>query len=219
MRRHCEKEIPIVNPDIPFAENLVFYAPLTEGDVSDHISGVSPTSDSGCSYTWNAEKGMYLCETSGGETSLNAAMIWDGLSLNIAPASSQQYTITGVFEFVSADGRNGKYLCYMACNNYHNQNPTCVRYTNGDVQEEGYSIQNGVHRLTVIADNSGGSMKLIRYEDTRLTTNKANWNAFRTAPTSVALCQFLNFITVGKIYAKDIRVYNRALSASEVAQL
>lgn len=208
-------------PMPPFVENLVFWAPMTENDVTDHISGTSPTSDTGCSYTWDANKGMYLCETTGSSSSLNAAMIWTGLNLNIAPADSQQYTITGVFEWVLGGGSyNGKYFCYMACNNYHNQSPTTIRYSNGDVEDEGISPTTvGIHRLTIIADNSNGLKKMIRYEDTRLTTNKSNWGGFRTAPTSVAVGQFLNGVTSGKIYAKDIRVYNRALSASEVAQL
>lgn len=206
-----------ITPGIPFYENLVFWAPLTEGDLTDNVGGGSPTSDTGCTATWNAEKGMYLLNTTGTNSSLNAALIWSNLNLNIAN-TSQQYTITGVFEFVSKQGND--YSCYIACNNYHNQNLTCVRFTNQDVRDAGYTAPNtGIHRLTAIADNSGGLKKYYRYTDASLVSNISNWSGFKSAPNSIALCQLLNNNTAMSIYAKDIRIYNRALSAAEVAQL
>lgn len=205
-------------PMPPFVENLVFWAPMTENDVTDHISGTSPASDTDCSATWDSAKGMYLLVTTGSSSSLNAALIWSNLNLNINAASSQQYTITGVFEFVSMQGND--YSCYIACNNYRNQSHTTIRYTNGDVRDAGYSAPTtGIHRLTVIADNSSGLKRYYRYTDANCVTTLSNWSGFRTAPDSIAACQLLNNNIAMSIYAKDIRIYNRALSASEVAQL
>lgn len=200
-------------PMPPFVENLVFWAPMPENDVTDHISGISPTSDTGCSYTWDANKRMYLCETAGSISSLNAALIWNNLTLDIKPANIQQFTITGVFEFVSQNG-NG-YSCYIACNNYHDQSPTNIRWTNGDAG----LTPSGTNRLTVVADNSEGLKKCIRYVNSTQATYQSSWNGFRTPPVSIAVGQLLNNNVGFRIYAKDIRIYNRALSAAEVAQL
>ena len=68
---------------VPFRESLVFYAPLTQGDLSDHVSGVKPTTDSGCSYVWDDAKQMYLFETSTNTSSWECCLKYRGMGMGL----------------------------------------------------------------------------------------------------------------------------------------
>lgn len=56
-RRHYKKLEQ--QPLPPFYENLVFWAPLTEGDLTDHISGASLVANQNASITWDSAEGAY----------------------------------------------------------------------------------------------------------------------------------------------------------------
>lgn len=50
-------------PSVPFEEDLVFYAPLTQGDLTDHISGstgVAVNDTRSDNLTWNSSVGAYI---------------------------------------------------------------------------------------------------------------------------------------------------------------
>lgn len=206
-----------VLPDIPFAENLVFYAPLTYGDLTDHISGTSPTTDTQCSCTWDSSKEMYLLSANGANN-FRCALNYTNLSLQITEKSTQQFTVTGIFEWVSKNGNN--FEAFYSVSNQKQSSNTCLRWTCGDVTKyDGGKHFTGIKRLTAIVDNSSGQGTYIRYEDNELVTNFGSWSNIKNPPNSVGICQLLINQYAFSCYAKDVRVYNRALSAAEVAQL
>ena len=208
---------------IPFAENLVFYAPLTEGDLTDHISGKSPSTDSGCSVTWNSTYNMYQLYCYGGD--YRAALRWVGLSLydtghNIR---TDGLTVTANIKFISQSGNN--YSAFYACDSLKDtfgqyaSNRAYLYLCNARFGTSG--VGSDINRLTT-ALSYGGSNNLKFYKNSSLATSM-NWGASEIsasrAPDTLGLCERHTNNTNMTILISDVRVYNRVLSASEVGQL
>ena len=208
---------------IPFAENLVFYAPLTEGDLTDHISGKLPSTDSGCSVTWNSTYNMYQLYCSSGN--YMAALRWVGLSLYEAGhnISTDGLTVTARMKFVSQSGNN--YSAFYACDSLkdtfgqYNNNRAYLYVCNARFGTSG--VGSDINRITTTLTR-GGSQNLKFYKNSTLAKSMS-WatsdiSATR-APDTLSLCEMHTNNTNMTILISDVRVYNRVLSASEVAQL
>ena len=97
-----------VLPDIPFAEDCIFYAPLTQGDLTDHISSNTLTVLSPATCTWDSSKNMYYFNAynMGG---WNTKFRWSGLDLGIVSdpnnVSNLHYTVywEGIFDKASSN--------------------------------------------------------------------------------------------------------------------
>lgn len=207
---------------IPFAEDLVFYAPLTQGDLTDHISGVTGTSGSGVSIVWDSSKEMYLLSVN--STYYNGALVWRGLTLYDTNdiVYEKGITITALIQFSAQTGNN--YSAFYACDDlsttYYtgSERPdsfnvyTCkARYGSND-------ISSSVHRLTTTWNKANG---IKWYIDNTVAGSNSNWSNKTTQrhPDSFSLCQLHSNNTRLVLYISDVRIYNRILSASEVAQL
>lgn len=68
---------------VPFAEDLIFWAPLTEGDLTDHISGVTGEIQNGTTVTWDSSKGMYLIDTTRVSSTTWSGGLWFPNSINL----------------------------------------------------------------------------------------------------------------------------------------
>ena len=198
-------------PDIPFASNLVFYAPLTQGDLSDHISGVTPTTSSGCSVEWDSSKSMYLLTATG---SFLSALRYRGLSMGMA--DRQGCTI--VIDCQTNSQGSSNYSAVMSTPEVsRNQTYNVLhihRQRNGD-------SSSGVRRLAATMQSSSNGTRFYIYYYNNGTLN--------ASPQFGASVQFsYNEVDIGethsgggtfKIWVKNARVYNRYMSASEIAQL
>lgn len=199
----------------PFAENLVFWAPLTQGDITDHISGIIPTIQG--SATWDSSKGMYLLDS----------------TQNSQWKAALQYTKPGGFNINCNDGwsmyaevailsSTWNYNALFACtsvylrNNGWSANKQCFSYSNPLVVDE--PNQNGMlHKLVFTA--KAGDVKY--YKDSQLVSQAAGYTAAQQTnpPTQVDVCASNTNSNRIRMYARDVRLYNRNLTASEVAQL
>lgn len=80
--------------------DLIFYAPLTNGDLTDHVSGVSATfgSDPNGSVTWDSNVGAYHFYKMG----TGQSCYWDGLNLGLDLTNNKvNDTITVEFDIYS----------------------------------------------------------------------------------------------------------------------
>lgn len=205
----------------PFAENLVFWAPLTEGDLTDHISGVSPTTDAGCSVTWDANKGMYKlrCYSSSNYSYVAALHYVVGEIIDLNTLNRDGFTITLFMQEISYSGNH--YSAYASANGLKEvfgsgsvANDNAYMYVCG-ARFSGTTVKQD-NRITVVCNN-----QVIRYYYNGVLSLESGWSFIndKSGIYSISVCQKHSNNTEMTIFAKDVRIYNRALTASEVAQL
>lgn len=196
-----------------FYENLVFYAPLLKNDLTDHISGTVPTSDNSCGYEWDSTKGMYLLKAQGSSSSTYAALKYINLSLF---SNGTPHTLV-----IDVDENHSDFTSTYT-NRYNIMMTTPIRpvtsnfsaysYIRHYSYDTTYSPIKGLHRYVMVWQNNNEMW----YKDGVYFGNGSrdplNFN-------SVAICQLNTNNSRNSIWAKNARIYNRALSAVEVKQL
>lgn len=221
----------------PFPENLVFWAPLIQGDLSDHISGEVGVSSSGCSATWDNNEGMYLLTASTTDT-YGRGHNSDGLRYNSAALRANlnvtQTTGMTVYmllkEHTYVPGSNGQYGVsrYFSCSDMYDVWETSPRM---NVLVDGARLnQSSINtsKLRKIAVVYNPTAKLLTvYEDGTVVLG-GSWTDTPAAPLSVGLLSKNGHATSTSsgyntksfsAYVQDVRIYNRQLTASEIAQL
>lgn len=192
----------------PFSENLVFYAPLTNGDLTDHISGTSGSSLGGASVAWNALNDAYVLTTNTGAS----------LSYQLDTPSMMPDSYTVVADVKVAQATTTFYI--MAPGTYGGTNS----YPNLGTHNFGISSDlSNWHRVVSVCDKT--QLKQYFYLDSNLynTVNRNSshmvWSSNWMGALSSNLSLGVYYGYSGKAYLKDVRIYNRAFTASEVAQL
>lgn len=190
----------------PFAENLVFWAPLKHGDLKDHISGVDPISDSGCSITWDAAKQMYKFYAYGAEKS---AANYNGVRLGLS--NNSPLTMFIILEEVALIG-----------NNYEGMIGT-PRYVAGSASlyMRHYAFSQSsqpireLNRYVLVYN--GSTFK--SYKNGALVATNNISDTIRLTNNIVQICLLPRNNTSYTFYAYDARIYNRVLTDQEIAQL
>lgn len=209
-RRHYNKLQQ--EPLPPFAENLVFWAPLTEGDLTDHINEIVPNIQG--SATWDGVKGMYILDSTL-NSQWKAALQYTkegGYNINALDG----WTLFGYFEIVYS---SWDYNVIMAStssyirNNGWSTKKECFAYMN----EHNVGVLSGKHKLCMTAKVN----LWIFYVDGVQVGTSAGYTYEQqiNPPTKIDICSSNTGRHKIQEYANDVRVYNRALTASEVAQL
>lgn len=225
-------------PDLPpFAEDLVFWAPLTEGDLTDHISGETGTTSPGASVQWDDSKGMYLMSVSTtdsygrGHDCVALKFSGNALLSNLAGHYRDCSVFLKVIE-VSFTGVNTTSFAsnktrYFSCSSMKDVWETSPRaniYVDGSAIHYGQIIDPGsLVKICYTASSSGnGKVYVNSYvRDTGVSDSLANplslgimdKNGHATSTSSPYNTIYCS------AYIKDVRFYKRCLSASEVAQL
>lgn len=220
-RRHYKKLEQ--QPLPPFYENLVFWAPLTEGDLTDHISGVELKHTDESYVKWDSSMNAYQFfkkrkpDYNGWDTSI----LFDAVNFpkGLKKEATQGYTITA--------------LCKRSYTQSYNYPPYVVLglYTTNDVWRpciafsnlEPSSTKEQWGRRTFLRNADGNSKS---YFNTQLITQGTDGNlaSYISQNTDVLNYIGVNLDRDGKDknqnpWIADIRIYNRALTAEEVAQL
>ena len=197
----------------PFSENLVFWAPLEEGDVTEVLHGITPTTDSGCSFVFDANKQMYRLNASGGSSSYRGALKYSNVGMGMG--NNHECTIVIDVEEISISGN--RYSAMIATpiiqNNISITYCCNARYFN--------SINKNLHRYVAVYGglNQGEQNTFERCYYDGILCYDAVWQGLPIANDSVSLCQLHRNNTQYSIYAKNARVYNKAFTTEEVAQL
>ena len=207
--------------NIPFAENLVFYAPLTEGDLTDHVSRTSMVDGNRGTYIWDSEKKMYLFSFT--NSSSGTVGYWD-VNLRMSTIETQSYTL----------------FCKIICDDVSSGRPYVFGLGNFDMSNSykpsvcaghyyGRNSNQKIESISYIAAVRDGLQGKLYYypcvnnqwdESSTGThmSNPENWNNINLCGSRVCVCiRRDNFAP--KFWIKDARVYNRALSAQDLAQL
>lgn len=201
-------------PDVPFAENLVFYAPLTEGDLTDHISGTVPTQSQDSYCEWDETIGMYKLRaySSNNGADFPSALKWSIPSMNLTQGQAltlvidvQEIYVYGnyyapMISVPSMSSQGGAYICN-------------TRYINKQ-------LLSTLHRYCVSCSAFNGSNFTLKFYQDGVLKQSGTWaQNYSYNKNTVSVCQLHTNNREYQIYAKNVRVYNRELSASEVAQL
>lgn len=202
---------------IPFEENLVFFTPLTENDLTDHINNVTPIASLGA--TWDSNKSAYMFRTNtGGQYCL-------------------RYYITNINNYqdgytVSADVYVQSYngTCDVVTFGYPIQIRESVSQSVAIVETHRFTgfATMGWHRIVQTSTRDNGSSYVRLYIDGSLVKEfTASSSSYPNLPISFWTGNVIDYITIGcgyynyhyTAFFKNIMIFNRILNDSEVTQL
>lgn len=204
--------------DVPFAENLVFYAPLTEGDLTDHISGNTLNYTQGLS--WDSAMSMYKF----GKVAQTYEMYYDVNLVGIVG----DYTL--VCEFKPEETHRYNYPSVLILGSYAQSDewrPGIVSNSSDTSGERAmqrmriwtYSIQTQTAKVYMI-NGQGECEYLCDYGGpTNTICIPDNWNSSNKCRTRVSVCPKRDHNDTIAAWIKDIRIYNRFFTPEEIAQL
>lgn len=205
---------------IPFESELIFYAPLNEGDLTDHISEASLT-NYGSNVTWDSTMGMYKFAA---VTKANEMYFPVNLSTKI---TNNTYTILAEIQNPSystynypapiviggysdsASGTDGSWRPSLS--NWskitnqglsRNSRMYFVYITNGTTQYCKVIYNNTVY--TIVSESTSASAKL------------SNWNALMKSRVAMNPSRRDDYIY--NSYIKDARIYNFALTDAQLLE-
>jgi len=196
--------------NVPFSENLVFYAPLTQDDLTDHISGNSPTMMSNCSKSWDSSKEMWRLTSNPGRRGYYVSPLrYQNLNIPQVSASSK---MTLVIDVAGINAGNN-YCAMLITPEWGTIGKSYYHFYLAETRFGG--IDTGTHRYVGVWDSG----KVTWYKD-GVRKGSQSWGptSVYTGAGCVAVCM-ANDTSKYEIYAKNARIYNRAFTASEVAQL
>lgn len=199
----------------PFYENLVFWAPLTEGDLTDHISGVSPTTDTGCSITWDNDKKMYFFVNNQVDF-LNTSARYTGLNMGMNDGSAVSLVIDVEEHYRQNNSINVIFCTPDEVVEIQGYNP--ARITNSYWHPNAEKI---LHRYVLTCAKKVGSSKFsMKWYEDGILKYTSNWTApLKLSDNIVTINQRTGNTGKFEIYAKNARIYNREFTAQEVAKL
>ena len=195
---------PGPTPGIPFAEDLIFYAPLTEGDLTDHISGVTGTNNGG-NITWNSTKQMYFIQSA----ATGGASFPGGLKFVGTENINGPFTMYAQVETTYAGYNGSAYGCYVTVLNSSKYVYLATYEVNGlnndlTVGKVAYSFDFNTNPNSKLYLNG-----TLTYSKNSGATNSAIFNEVHVGGLG-------NNNYSLDFYVKDVRIYKRALSASEI---
>ena len=236
--------------DIPFRENLVFYAPMTEQCCCDYVHNIEPFTDesyiyNGRTYTpycrWNDAVQMWEVHTEGSgdnNCGLIAALNWYNVPLftglngdNMIDKGATFYCElqqiaengNGAAAWLVADSWHISLSLHHNDNNGSTASNTTPGTTNTPMVRARFSSSRlcatTLSKCVYISDPPNG--RQYAYKNGIQTLNATqNVSAFvQHNPDTVSCFQIQTGIYSEKACIKDIRIYNRALTAQEIAQL
>ena len=205
--------------DVPFAEYLVFYAPLTEGDLTDHISGTEASINPNATVQWDAASQMLHLYTANAVSSpsYEKSIWWENLAKLMSFPDG--VTLYAEMEEVNGECSGNSYSAIVATptvksgpSPYYMCN---YRYTYKGGSGNGY-IERLSHAKYSAVFGTNGTVDF--YKDSVLKGGVTNWST-PVNDGSVSVCQLNSNNYKYGIKIRDVRIYNRQLSVSELAQL
>lgn len=195
-------------PDVPFAENLVFYAPLTEGDLTEHISGqeMTITGDGGIDY--DIAEDAYLITLPAATTPSKAVLTVGNLSLGL------DNQLTTVYSYRELGSSNFRPAYFSIENITQDKYPYALPFVFGGARGSANQWKTFVQVWTnpFMRTYKNGSV----YNEQNISTTITD-----SCNSGISIGRVASVIGShqGSYYLRDLRIYNRALTAEEIAQL
>lgn len=199
--------LDIAQNTVPYWEDCVFYAPLNSAESSEMISGITPTSDSGCTAYFDSNKGMWRVRANGNGVS---ALRFSGLDMGLVVG--QEITmVIDVEEITMYD----QWQSLFATPSYHLGNCAYIRH---DRYSSSTTPMSGRFCLTQTYRNSSGQWANF-YKDGSFV-QQISWGNPSVNSNMVTICETASANgRYYEIYASNARIYKRAMSAAEIANL
>lgn len=189
--------------------NLRFYAPLLEDDVTDWVSGTAPTRGT-AQVSWSTQYDAYNVVTTYGN---QLGWVYNIPNVNVY-STPYQYSVVALVQVKSFNG-----TCDIVTFGNNGTNSAAIMETH---RYTGFTT--GVwHRLVQTLDDTTVKM----YIDGNLVRTSTTSQFAALAPSSWTLQSVLDNITIGggfwnyyyNAYLKDVRVYDKCLTQQEIQNL
>lgn len=219
----------VVDTGVPFAEDLVFYAPLTQGDLTDHISGNSLVFTEG-NVVWDSEVGMYrfnLAEKSQ-ESYFPCNIYAEGLTAKPYTVFADCYPV----KVLDDDYGANNYPPFVVIGGYSDTEWSSwrpgVASSNSESNTTRWSRRKRVvminaaspYQCGYVIDSAGNVTTIFAETSTSSITNPASWPAIMKQRVAIRPCRDPNDNSFKRdAYIKDVRIYKRAFTPAELATL
>lgn len=193
--------------DIPYSEYLVFYAPLNTADSSDIFSGISPTTDASSTASFDTVKGMWRLRAGAAN---NSSLVYSGLDMGLTVG--QEITmVIDVEEITMYD----QWQSMFSTPKYNQGNNAYIRH---DRYYNNTTPMSGRFCVTYTYRTPTGQYADF-YKD-GVFFKQVSWGNPNISANIVTICETAN--SSGRyyeIYASNARIYNKAFTAAEIANL
>lgn len=194
-------------------DGCILYAPLTQGDLSDHIYGLQPTIESGCTATWDSTKAAY---------SLYSSAVWKAALQYSHPSLTKEDVVNNgitLSVYMTMDSYSGNgYSSFISLNGTKNSSAGVIYTYTCKARFSGVTFTNW-HRITSVWQNG----VLSHYCDGELYLQHSWCSEYATLgfpqPALFTVCELHTNNYNMTMHAKNLVVYNKALTASEVQAL
>lgn len=200
---------------------LVFYAPLPQGDTTDHVSGNNVTINAAASLSWSSGDSAYLFNGSPGYNLRSTMFYWPvslGLFNSSTTAANACYTITSKVKIKTANDLS-LIRCYPIVGYYADASTYIFVFASRGAFFNA-AIDNQWHTCTLRVSN-GRSECFVDgvYAYNYATSISASNMSVTDANNYVSVFCIAATAMQGSACIKDIRVYNVALTNTEIASL
>ena len=216
--------------DKELVKDAVFYAPLIQGDTTDHVSGNSVTIDSRASLSWSSSENAYLFTTPSTGYVRYDGFVWQNLNLGIfrSPYNSIEFTLNFYVKINTIYYTGGKRAYYRGFPQM--AHVTSNGYAYGCMLEWDdwvnypYDITNLWYQYTVTCSNN----VITTYIDGITADTKSlsiNLSGYTINDCNKRVVIFPIYHTSssyphsGSSYIREVSIFNRVLTLNEIQSL
>ncbi len=199
--------------DIPHSEDLVFYAPLDlEHGTTEILHNITPITESGATVSWNTTKQMYnLYAYNNASGTTTSALYYQNIGMGLTDGQGVTICID-----IEEQSMSATYPSMISTPKYIDGSNVMIRHATFNTSR--YTLLKG--RFVVTCSQWDGIQRIQKWyqngilKDTVIYTVSQHLSLDRVTICETAVNNY-NY----RIYATNARIYNREMTAEEVANL
>ena len=198
-------------------QGCIFYAPLSQYDLTDSVSGANLISTGKFSMQWDAVENMWFIEAIN-DVAGSCGFYWDvDFTNDFNFTMSDEYTIIASVKVPNT--QSGRpYIAGLGNFDSSSSYKPCISSSFGTNGKVAFIKKNISPTQNLLTFYYSGATET---QGTNHLSNTANWNNTNLCAKRVCIgvVRETGYYNVNKLYIKDVYVFNRALTTNEIAAL
>lgn len=199
----------------------IFYAPLSENDTTDKISGVNGSVQYSNSVTWDTDKNMYLFSKNNSYSPSQGIMVYSGLNLDFPNLNNVEFTLlydinvkVGGYHPSASPNISPKWIAPIVLGerkviiNMENSNPSL----------------NSNYKMGVIFPNHNSGKHISKWYVNGSQTSSFTYTSAMVGDYTIRDRVYINYCnsnayTGCQFYLKDMMIFNKELTINEIRKI